>query len=79
MIETYITVIAFLFVFHVLITSIYLFSGKKYKKLTCDNRFFFTRFFQYKNHNWKLFWLSVLWLIVYYFDFLEELIRGYYG
>jgi hypothetical protein len=66
MIEKYITVLTSIFVFHVLFTACYLFAGKKFKKLIHDNHFFPTRFFRYKEHNWKLFWLSLLWLLVYY-------------
>jgi len=76
MIEIYITVLASIFVIHVLFTSCYLLTGRKFKKLTRDNTFILTRFFRYKNHNWKIFWLSVLWLLVYFFEYIKNYVLG---
>lgn len=76
-IERFITVLSILFILHVLFTSGYLLTGKKYKKLTRDNGFILTRFFQHKQMTWKLFCLSVLWVIIYYFDFIKELLKGF--
>ena len=41
-------------------------------------KFILTRLFGTSTINtWRLFYLSALWLIVYYFDFIKEIIKGF--
>ena len=76
MIENYITVLSIIIIIRGLFIHPYLFIMRKTNLKTKGRHFFFNKVLaNYTEKTWLFFWLSALWLIVKYFDF----IKGFYN
>lgn len=76
MIENYITTLSIIIIIRGLFIHPYLFIMRRTKLKTKGRRFFLNKWLStYNDNTWKMFWLSALWLIVKYFDF----IKGFYN
>lgn len=79
MIELYLTVLSFLIFFKGLISFVYYIIFVKTKYIRLGINFYPNKLLHITNKNyWPWFWLSGLWLSVYYFDFIKQIIRGYF-
>lgn len=72
MIEDYFAVIAFLICLRGLIIFPYLYVQRRTNLQNLGRTFKFNAWFgSYSKDTWKIFWLSLIWLIVYYFNYTE--------
>lgn len=76
MIEAFITVMSVIIIIKGVCNLVYFPIIKKYFN---QKTYKFSHFFQFTSMNfWYLFYMSILWLIVYYFDFIKEYVFDLY-
>lgn len=77
MIEKYLTVLSILIVSHGFCIFPYVFIMRKTRFAHKGRSFILNKLFgSYSKNTWIIFWLSVLWIIVYFFDFIRNFING---
>ncbi len=75
MVKDYFTIMAVLIVIRGLFIPIYIFISKRTKLKNKNSDFILNKWFNsYNSNTWRIFWASMLWLIVFFFQYIRAFV-----